>query len=349
VKAIQKLVENYMATAVLCTATQPPLERWMEPLRVREIYPDYETAYERLKRTQISNIGDISEEELVAGILSYRQCLVIVNRRKDAQDLYQRMGEEGTFHLSTYMTPMDRKQTLYVIKERLQHQQICRVVSTSLVEAGVDIDFPVVYRELTGLDSIIQAAGRCNREAKRSWEDSTVFVFRLHEPPKTIQKNVAITEETFLKFQKLDGLDTMQYYFTTIQNLDPEGLDQYGILDAFAKGLDGVKLPFKRVSDDFRLIHSGTKMVIIPVDEEAKDLLRILEAKIANKDRFGSVLRKVSVYAINLYDYEYRKLLDAGNIYELLDGVGVLQILSLYTRERGLQYVEEEGMNVLLL
>ena len=97
-------------------------------------------------------------------MMETEQALCIVNTRKRARQIYEMLPEEGRFHLSTLMVPEDRERTLEVIRERLQKGKICRVVSTSLVEAGVDVDFPTVWREMTGLDSILQAAGRCNRE-----------------------------------------------------------------------------------------------------------------------------------------------------------------------------------------
>ena len=93
--------------------------------------------------------------------------LCIVNSRKAAQRIFERLPQEGSFHLSTLMIPVQRQKILEEIRERLKAGLPCRVVSTSLIEAGVDVDFPAVYREMAGLDSILQAAGRCNREGKR--------------------------------------------------------------------------------------------------------------------------------------------------------------------------------------
>ena len=111
-------------------------------------------------------------EELAGRLAEAEQVLCIVNTRKRAQQVYEGLPEEGRFHLSTLMIPTDREETLNVIRARLRNGQVCRVVSTSLVEAGVDVDFPSVWRELAGLDSILQAAGRCNREGKRAPEES---------------------------------------------------------------------------------------------------------------------------------------------------------------------------------
>lgn len=182
VKAIQMLIESYQVTGVLCTATQPMVERWMSPLEITEICPDYKELFCSLRRTEIKELGKVTEDEIFQRIISEDQILVIVNTKKEAQELYKRLPDDGSsYHLSTYMTPFDRKKTLDIIRDKLKKGEKCRVISTSLVEAGVDLDFPTVFREIAGLDSIIQAAGRCNREGKRRPEESIVWVFQLEK------------------------------------------------------------------------------------------------------------------------------------------------------------------------
>lgn len=342
-KVIQNLVKAYKVSAVLCTATQPALERWMEPIVSKEIYPDYQDLFRRMKRTQIKDMGRMSEEELIREMNFARQVLAIVNTKGRAQALYQKLQGEGTYHLSTYMTPADRKETLQIIRDRLKEGKVCKVIATSLVEAGVDLDFPVVFRELAGLDSIIQAAGRCNREGRNRWEESTVWVFHFEKVPRMIEKNVAMTEETFQKYGEYDSLEAIRYYFTCLQSLDVEALDQYHIVEGFQHELDGIVLPFKKVAEIFHLIDSNTKMVIIPVEREAVQLVQELEDRIKEQENFKRILQKLGVYAINLYDREYRELIDDNSAYEVIDGIAMLQRLSLYTKEVGMQYEKFDG------
>ncbi len=172
---LEELVRNYGCTVVLCTATQPAVGR--EDLaiglaNVREIIPNREQLYVDMKRVTVRQLGQLADDELIARLAEHDQFLTIVNTRGHAAKLYQGFAEregdhDGTYHLSTLMCGEHRADVIKAIRQRLEHQQPCRVISTQLIEAGVDLDFPVVYRAMTGIDSIAQAAGRCNREGRR--------------------------------------------------------------------------------------------------------------------------------------------------------------------------------------
>ena len=188
-EVIRELVEHYRSSVVLCTATQPALmarEEFKSGLEgAREMISaplDLEKAFKRVHET---HLGEIADEELVKRIRKERQCLCIVNTKKHARELFQAMSDEpGVFHLSAAMCPVHRSKVLGhaknpepgSIRERLGEREPCRVVSTQLVEAGVDLDFPVVFRAMAGIDSLVQAAGRCNREGKIV-EGGSLYVF----------------------------------------------------------------------------------------------------------------------------------------------------------------------------
>lgn len=343
VKAIQSLVEHYRVSAVLCTATQPALEKWMKPLVPKEICSNYAELFQKLKRTQIKDIGEILEEDLAEKMTNVRQVLTIVNLKAEAQRIYQNLPQEGAFHLSTYMTPFDRKNTLQKIRECLRNGEVCRVVSTSLVEAGVDLDFPIVFRELAGLDSIIQAAGRCNREGNRRQEESIVGVFHLKEIPKLIEKNISITKETYQKYGEYEGLEAIHYYFSALQNLDEESLDQHHIIDSFLQNFEGIQMPFQKISEIFHLIESDTRMLIIPRQKEAARLVEELDRRVKEQENFKCVLQKLGEYSINIFDWEYKAMLDDASAYEIVDGISVLQNLFLYSEKMGLHYKKNGG------
>ena len=152
--------------------------------QITELCPRTEEQFEFFKRVHFENDGKLSEEDVEECLLRETQALCIVNTKKKAQKIYNAMREDGVYHLSTSMYPKHRKRMLKQIKERLREGKKCIVISTSLVEAGVDLDFYTVYRQLSGIDSIIQAAGRCNREGKRTIEESKVVIFQFDDAEK---------------------------------------------------------------------------------------------------------------------------------------------------------------------
>ena len=156
--SIKELVSNYSCTALFSSATQPNFESVINRLHFIDLIDNPKELNEIFRRTKINNIGKISSQELVEEIRKYKQALVIVNTRKRANQLKQLLGDKDCYCLSTLMTPRDRELAIKRIKERLKADEDCIVISTQIVEAGVDIDFPVVYREVAGIDSIIQAA-----------------------------------------------------------------------------------------------------------------------------------------------------------------------------------------------
>lgn len=186
VRAIAELVERYGSTAVLCTATQPELQPLFDEsfdgdhVRVPEISPFTRDDRDSFRRVTIKRLGDIALDALAERLGHHKQVLCVVNTRSKAQCLHDRLAEddaEGSFCLTTLQCAADRQRLFAEIRDRLDAGASCRVVSTSLIEAGVDVDFPIAYREEAGLDSVIQTAGRCNREGRRSASESVVHVF----------------------------------------------------------------------------------------------------------------------------------------------------------------------------
>jgi CRISPR-associated endonuclease/helicase Cas3 len=183
VDVLNHLTRHYGVTVLLSTATQPALPG-LDP--AREIVPDKIRLYETLKRTEIRFPDSLQEptdwETVAEELRRHEQALCVVNTRRDCYDLF-RLMPEGTIHLSALMCGEHRSQVIAEIKRHLKEGAPCRVISTQLVEGGVDLDFPVVYRALAGLDSIAQAAGRCNREGRLNAE-GRLGVVRVFVPPK---------------------------------------------------------------------------------------------------------------------------------------------------------------------
>ncbi len=347
--AIKELAESYGVTEVLCTATQPDFNKLLAPLAVKEICEDYERYFEILKRATIEHIGTLSKELLLDKMNSQNQVLTIVNKKKTAQEIFEGLDEEGRYHLSTYMTPEHRKKVIAEIKEKLckakENPGIkVRVVSTSLIEAGVDVDFPIVYREIAGIDSIIQSAGRCNREGKNSAEGSIASVFELEEEkiPRMIEKNVGVTLEVREKCGGYDSLSAIQSYFRTLFGLDETALDANGIVEAFEKEV----FPFRTIGEKFRLIEQNTKMLIIPRTGEESRLVDDLRRKIKEGESFKGILRRLGRSSLNLYETDYNKLMQEGQADELLEGIAVLQNMKSYREDEGLHIEEWTFMGI---
>lgn len=171
VAAMASLTEQFHSTVVLCTATKPSLDDLLHTYApgcpVTELCSQTAGLYGKFRRVCFRQAGTLTDEALAEELSGQKQVLCIVNSRKAAQTVFARLPREGSFHLSTLMVPAQRQALLREIRQRLKDGLPCRVVSTSLIEAGVDVDFPAVYRELAGLDSVLQAAGRCNREGNR--------------------------------------------------------------------------------------------------------------------------------------------------------------------------------------
>ncbi|WP_189642769.1 CRISPR-associated endonuclease Cas3'', partial [Deinococcus piscis] len=170
--ALQFLVKYCGCSVVLCTATQPALdERLGFPAlkNIRDLIDDTDYFFEQLKRVDyhFRTAEPTSWADLATELGGLSQVLCIVNTRQHAQELFETLGDtRANFHLSTNMVPHHRKRVLAIIRHRLRHGKPCRVISTQLIEAGVDVDFPTVYRAMGPLEAIVQAAGRCNREGK---------------------------------------------------------------------------------------------------------------------------------------------------------------------------------------
>ena len=222
-QAIKELAQNYRCSVVMCTATQPAVQaengfyRGFE--NVREIAPKPTALFDKLRRTTVQHIGTQTDADLLAKLGEHPQMLVIVNNRRHARSLYDQAKHlDGTFHLTTLMCAKHRSQKLDEIRGRLKNGEPCRVIATSLIEAGVDVDFPLVMRAEAGLDSVAQAAGRCNREGKRPSENSFVWIFAPEEqwkaPPK-LAAQAAVMHLTADSFS--DDLIPQIFDFSTLQ------------------------------------------------------------------------------------------------------------------------------------
>ena len=349
VAAMASLAEQFHSTVVLCTATQPSLDDLLHtyaPDRpVTELCPQTAALYDRFRRVTFRQVGTLTDEALAEHLGVQRQVLCIVNSRKAAQSLYALLPPEGSYHLSTLMIPAQRQALLVEIRERLRRDEPCRVVSTSLIEAGVDVDFPVVYRELAGLESVMQAAGRCNRVGKRPADESVVTIFERTElPPLLFQTAIGAAREALEEDREPAAPETMARYFHSLRGLTGDALDKQGVIKAFTQGIEGCEFPFRTVAETFHLIDQNTYTVYIPYGEGAT-LLRQLQDGECSKGLY----RKLGRYAVSVYDKHFQALHHAGalltarEIPTLDDDSAILTDLTLYSETMGLSLEPEAG------
>jgi CRISPR-associated endonuclease/helicase Cas3 len=346
--AVQELVQNYGASAVFCTATQPSLERFLAPdTPVMELAPNPQALFDFYRRVQVKNRGKLPDDDLLEEMYMHPQVLCIVNTRKHAKGLFDRffrLAGEGCFHLSTLMCAAHRKETLNAIRGQLENGESCRVVSTQVMEAGIDVDFPVGYRAMAGLDSIIQAAGRINREGKR--ESGEIHVFEpntpfIKKPPIFVQQGVSVSE-SILRHYSDDpvSIKAINAYFRMFYTLhDERSFDAREIIPCFEKGLGELNFDFKTAAERFKLIDNNTVPIIIPYNEEAKQLI----GELKNTPYPATTLRKLQMYTVNIYEYEFENLQSKGVIETYHEKYQVLNNQNFYDEQTGLILPADDG------
>jgi CRISPR-associated endonuclease/helicase Cas3 len=337
-EVIRELTLHYNCTIVLCSATQPAIQYSGDftsgLCNVREITTSPHTLYDNMKRVQTMHIGQQTDESLSQRIMQNNQVLCVVNTRKHAKTLFQKIiSYEGVFHLSASMYPLHRSRKLQEIKAVLKEKQPCRVISTQLVEAGVDIDFPIVFRAIAGLDSIAQAAGRCNREGLLDY--GQVFVFEPEENlPAGYFRHTSQTAEGIIRRfpQDMLSLNAIEEYFKEYYWKQGEQLDKEDILGLIKQGAKACDFPFRTIAEKFKLISEENKPVIIPIETEAQELVE----RIRYAESLRGFSRKLQKYTVQIKPYYWNNLYKAGSI-EIIQGIfPVLRNIYLYNDNTGL-------------
>ncbi|WP_185739855.1 CRISPR-associated endonuclease Cas3'' [Pseudomonas aeruginosa] len=319
VAAPDELALNYRCSPVLCTATQPALQSpdFVGGLQdVRELAPEPGRLFRELERVRVQALGSLEDAALTEQISRRDQVLCIVNNRRHARALYESLAElPGARHLTTLMCAKHRSQVLAEVRQLLITGEPCRLVATSLIEAGVDVDFPVVLRAEAGLDSIAQAAGRCNREGRRPLAESEVLVFSTANsdwaPPEELKQFAQAAREV-MRLHPDDCLSmaAIERYFRLLYwQKGAEELDAGNLLGLIERGrLDS--LPYETLASKFRMIDSLQLPVIIPFDDEARAALRELEFV----DGCATIARRLQPYLVQMPRKGYQALQDAGAI-----------------------------------
>ncbi|ERP31667.1 CRISPR-associated helicase/endonuclease Cas3 [Chitinivibrio alkaliphilus] len=367
ITVIRELVESYGCSAVLCTATQPTLSdtRLLKNdalQNVREIMPEPQKLYNDFKRVQLSYLEELlNVDDLARRLAQQEQVLAIVNTRKDARNIMESLADTNVeknecFHLSTMMCPEHRKDILQTVRNRLDDGLPCRVVSTQLIEAGVDVDFPVVYRAVAGIDSIAQAAGRCNRNGKL--KQGEVFVFNGETPPPPGHlRHAAESGKRILKRYTDDilSIESVSTYFQNFYNKQNSGnkLDKKEIMALLSAAPD--KIQFKDMAEKFRIIEEATQSIIVPYGTDGAEVIQELrdwseKVKYCSKDAAflpREMQKRAQRFSVQLRKRMFENLAKDGVLEDLFDD-GQYWILTnndIYTENVGLCPDIPEFMN----
>ncbi len=356
--AINFLTEHAGTTALLCTATQPLLNKLKNPDKGQltvppenELVENVGELFEKLRRVDVRNgikTEGWSETEIAELALSeYRtkgSCLIIVNTKAWAQLLYsfcaQHLDQECVFHLSTSLCPAHRKEILEQVKARLENELPVLCVSTQLIEAGVDVDFATVIRFLAGLDSVAQAAGRCNRNGKQT--TATVHVVNpaiesievLTDIKEGRDKALRVLSER--NMEELLSPESMELYFSYYfyqragemdypVNAPEAGRDDslLNLLSDNRNNIDrtqGLRLrqSFKTAGKIFKAIDAPTESVIVPFGEGAMIIAELCAEQEPAKVR--QLLKKAQQFSVNVFPNIWRKLIDEDAVVPVRSG-----------------------------
>lgn len=339
-RAIGYITKFLNSNVIFLSATMPNydslIREFMPFSKVTELITD-KSDFARFKNYTYENMGVTQLEDVVLKTDEFESSLIIVNKKRTARTVYNILQGEK-FHLSAYMTPFHRSNIIKEIRECLNNHKKITVVSTSLIEAGVDVDFEVVFRELTGLDSILQSGGRCNREGNR--KNGYVYVFETDEKPqKEIAVRCNITSSLLNDFPDISSDECISEYFKRIFDFKESYINENSIyrynnetkqFTTENKSVDII--PFKSYAENFDYIKSETISIVI--DNEQNGGCHELVLKLKNGDK--SVRRQLQKYCVSVYFYEFESLLKLGIIDDYGTGVYILQNNMYYNAETGL-------------
>lgn len=339
---VRDLSSHYRASFLLCTATQPafrPRPDFERPFsgleNVREIIPQPIDLSRRLKRVDIEIPDDlhtpIGWEELARDLGRFDTVLCIVSRRDDARTVYELLPEESREHLSALMCGEHRSDRIRAIKEKLAREEPVRVVSTQLIEAGVDIDFPVVFRALSGIDSIAQAAGRCNREGTLGGLGKVKVFVPPDAAPPGLLRQAADTARTILDDGAQGPLhpDTVERFFAELYWKQGERLDKHGILDLLDD--HGVlEIAFRSAGERFRIIESAYEPIVVRYEND--ELLDELERFEPGRE----MRRRLQRFVVTVPAHIHTDLAAHREIEEMWEGLWVQVGDQLYDDDVGL-------------
>ena len=289
-QAVAYITRYLHSEAVFLTATMPDFEKLMKEYalpdsKIVKLINDT-SVFIKFQKCRYSYIGEIFSSELLFKCREYPSSLIVVNKKATARELYQECGGKR-YHLSTYMTSYDRKRILKEIRRELKQLEAdypeykdvpedrrITIISTSLIEAGVDLDVYTVFRERSGLDSILQAGGRCNREGKRKMAD--VFVFDLAEETRqaALDEKANLTKGLLKKYDDVSAVKCIEEYYSRLYFMKADDIQKNTMHQACS---DLASIPFKEYAEKFELIDSRQVSLVVPCDAQSEQLVEMMK------------------------------------------------------------------------
>jgi CRISPR-associated endonuclease/helicase Cas3 len=347
-EALRELVLHYGCTIVLCTATQPALEHRADDFEiglrdVRPIIRDEPALFASLKRVQVERAGRLSDEELADRLATESRVLCVVNTRAHAAKVFNairsRVGKsDGCFHLSTLMCAKHRRDVLAVVRQRLRDGKPCRVVSTQLIEAGVDVDFPVVYRAPAGFDSIAQSAGRCNREGRLASGRVVLFESDSPVPPGLLRAAADCARELTPDHPDPLAPASVFAYFKHLYWMRNHTWDKHEVLDCFPFERNNYKfLPFqfRTAAERYRIIREEQTPILVPYTDAGRQLI----ARALRDDAVDyQLMRDAQPFVVSLREYDVAKLVRNNVVHAAPSGLLTLANPAAYSLDPGLLF-----------
>lgn len=325
-RGIGYLVNFLNCDALFLSATMPNFSALFKKYAIgcdfSELIVD-KSGFKFFRNCNCVDFGEVSEEKLLTDSEKHCSSLIIVNSRKRARDLYKKCPAKNKFCLSTYMTPNDRSAAINSIRNLIDKEPVT-VISTSLIEAGVDLDFEAVYRELSGLDSVIQSAGRCNREGKRPEGYMHVFTLEGVSIPHGMKMQAGITQSLMREYDDIFSPECIEDYYERLYGAESGSIGNGTI---YKPDMRTNTIPFRDYADSFNMIDSDSINVIIP-NENNRELVDSLKYS-------AKALRRLARYSVALHYNEFRSLLERG-IIEPVGAAFVLTYPEFYSSETGL-------------
>lgn len=341
-RAISYITKLLNSEAVFLTATMPDFHKLIKNYslpdsKITNLIDDT-SLFEKFRKCSYVNIGSVDCENLIAKAGENPSTLIVVNKRSTARKIYSLCCGKK-FHLSTYMSAYDRKNTIEQIKNELRNleedypglqnvpdDRKITVVSTSLIEAGVDFDFYCVFRELSGLDSILQAGGRCNREGKRKSADVFIFSLDLESSSASSDERANITKGLLAEYNDISCPESIQKYYDRLYFINNEHIIKNSISE---KCSDVRSIPFNKYAEDFEIIDSDTVSVVVASDDTSRQLIEDIK-----NTGFGNY-RKLQKYAFSVYRYEFEELFKQHVVDDYKSGIWCLTNSDYYDENIG--------------